>query len=107
LQPYSSRRQAFLRNGSACNYHHELWPLTDGRFSCSYDESVGLRGFSYWWLLSNVLLPVELTVSDIAVMLICVALTLMVSWLVYRTVERPMIMFGRTIVLRREVRSGS
>ncbi len=52
-------------------------------------------------------LPLTGQISDIAVMLICVVLTLMVSWLVYRTVERPMIMFGRTMVLRREVRSGS
>jgi peptidoglycan/LPS O-acetylase OafA/YrhL len=52
-------------------------------------------------------LPLTGQISDVIVMLVCIALTLMVSLLVYRMVERPMIMFGRTIMLRREVRSHS
>ncbi|WP_283807694.1 hypothetical protein [Bradyrhizobium sp. LTSPM299] len=38
-------------------------------------------------------------------MLVCIALTLIVSLLVYRMVERPMIMLGRTIVLWRGLRT--
>jgi peptidoglycan/LPS O-acetylase OafA/YrhL len=52
-------------------------------------------------------LPLTGQISDIAVMAVCVALTLTVSWLVYRMVERPMIVFGRSIVLRHGVRSRS
>jgi peptidoglycan/LPS O-acetylase OafA/YrhL len=53
------------------------------------------------------LLPLTGQISDVVVMLICVALTLMVSALVYRGVERPMIMLGRTMVLRPGVSSRS
>jgi peptidoglycan/LPS O-acetylase OafA/YrhL len=53
------------------------------------------------------LLPLTGQIGDIVVMLICVALTLTVSVLVYRMVERPMMMFGRAIVLRRGVSSRS
>jgi peptidoglycan/LPS O-acetylase OafA/YrhL len=45
-------------------------------------------------------LPLTGQLSDIVTMLICTIFTLLVSWLVYRMVERPMIMFGRAIVLR-------
>lgn len=45
-------------------------------------------------------LPFTGQFSDIIAMLLAIVLTLLVSWLVYRTVERPMIMFGRTILLR-------
>ncbi|MCC8960024.1 acyltransferase [Bradyrhizobium sp. Pear77] len=44
--------------------------------------------------------PLTGQIGDIATMLICAGLTLLVSWLVYRLVERPMIMFGRAIVFR-------
>jgi peptidoglycan/LPS O-acetylase OafA/YrhL len=50
-------------------------------------------------------LPLTGQISDVAVMLICIALTLMVSLLAYRMVERPMIMLGRTIVLWRGLRA--
>ncbi|WP_426441505.1 acyltransferase family protein [Bradyrhizobium genosp. P] len=49
--------------------------------------------------------PLTGQISDVAVMLICIALTLAVSLLVYRMVERPMIMLGRTIVLWRGLRA--
>lgn len=41
-------------------------------------------------------------IGDIGTMLICVGLTLALSWLVYRCVERPMIRFGRSLSARRE-----
>jgi ABC-type sugar transport system ATPase subunit len=50
-------------------------------------------------------LPLTGQIGDIATMLICSGLVLLVSWLVYRLVERPMIMFGRAIVLRHGVAS--
>jgi peptidoglycan/LPS O-acetylase OafA/YrhL len=50
-------------------------------------------------------LPLTGQIGDVAVMLACVALTLLVSLLVYRMVERPMMMFGRTIALRSGVKS--
>lgn len=53
------------------------------------------------------LLPLTGQIGDVAVMLICVALTLLVSWLVYRIVEHPMIMRGRTIGFRLGIRSRS
>ena len=50
-------------------------------------------------------LPFTGQISDVATMLVCIALTLIVSLLVYRMVERPMIMLGRTIVLWRGLRT--
>jgi peptidoglycan/LPS O-acetylase OafA/YrhL len=44
------------------------------------------------------LLPLTGQITDVSVMLICIALTLAVSLLVYRVVERPMILFGRAVV---------
>jgi peptidoglycan/LPS O-acetylase OafA/YrhL len=46
------------------------------------------------------LLPLTGQLSDIAVMLLCIVLTLAVSLLVYRLVERPMIALGRALVVR-------
>jgi len=46
-------------------------------------------------------LPLTGQLSDIVTMLTCTILTLMVSWLVYRTLERPMIVFGRAVLLWR------
>lgn len=40
-------------------------------------------------------LPLTGEFGDIATMLVCTGLTLALSWLVYRTVERPMISLGR------------
>lgn len=45
-------------------------------------------------------LPLTGQIGDSATMLVCAGLTLLVSWLIYRLVERPMIMFGRAIVFR-------
>jgi peptidoglycan/LPS O-acetylase OafA/YrhL len=42
-------------------------------------------------------LPLTGQLGDIATMLVCTALTLALSWLVYRMVERPMIRLGRRI----------
>ncbi|MHC2467164.1 acyltransferase family protein [Bradyrhizobium embrapense] len=50
-------------------------------------------------------LPLTGQIGDSATMLVCAGLTLLVSWLVYRLVERPMIMFGRAIVFRHGVAS--
>jgi peptidoglycan/LPS O-acetylase OafA/YrhL len=52
-------------------------------------------------------LPLSGQISDVIVLLICVALTLAVSFLVYRTVECPMIVLGRTIMFRHGVRTRS
>jgi peptidoglycan/LPS O-acetylase OafA/YrhL len=74
---------------------------------------IGLISYSMYlfhWSVNVVvcrLLPLTGQIGDVTVMLICVALTLLASLLVYRMVERPMIMFGRTIALRRGVRSRS
>jgi peptidoglycan/LPS O-acetylase OafA/YrhL len=74
---------------------------------------IGLISYSMYLFHGTVnalvyrLLPLTGQITDIAVMLICVALTLTVSLLVYRMVERPMMMFGRTIVLRRGASSRS
>lgn len=46
-------------------------------------------------------LPLTGERGDIATMLLCIGLTLMVSWLVYRTVERPMIAIGRKVSSKR------
>jgi peptidoglycan/LPS O-acetylase OafA/YrhL len=72
---------------------------------------IGLVSYSmylfHWTVNVTVyrLLPLTGQISDIITMLICVALTLTVSLLVYRMVERPMISFGRTMVLRPGVSS--
>ncbi|WP_306223468.1 acyltransferase family protein [Bosea beijingensis] len=42
-------------------------------------------------------LPLTGLLSDLATMLICIGLTLALSWLVYRLVERPMIQLGRSL----------
>jgi peptidoglycan/LPS O-acetylase OafA/YrhL len=74
---------------------------------------IGLISYSMYLFHGSVyaavyrFLPLTGQISDIAVMAICVALTLTLSWLVYRMVERPMMMFGRTIVLWHGVRSRS
>jgi peptidoglycan/LPS O-acetylase OafA/YrhL len=47
-------------------------------------------------------LPLTGRFSDLAAMLLCIGLTLALSWLVYRMVERPMIQLGRRIASRRE-----
>ncbi|QPF84595.1 acyltransferase [Bradyrhizobium genosp. L] len=68
---------------------------------------IGLISYSMYlfhWCVNVVVyrfLPFTGQVGDVFTMLICIVLTLIASWLVYRTVERPMIMFGRTILLRR------
>ena len=67
---------------------------------------IGLISYSMYlfhWTVNVIvyrLLPLTGQISDVAVMLICIALTLIVSLLVYRWIERPMIMFGRIIILR-------
>jgi peptidoglycan/LPS O-acetylase OafA/YrhL len=74
---------------------------------------IGLISYSMYLFHGSVnalvyrLLPLTGQIGDIVVMLICVALTLTVSVLVYRMVERPIMMFGRAIVLRRGVSSRS
>jgi len=71
---------------------------------------IGLISYSMYlfhWSANVVVyrfLPLTGQISDVTVMLICIVLTLMVSALVYRMVERPMIMLGRAIVLRRGVK---
>lgn len=52
-------------------------------------------------------LPLSGRISDVAVMLICIVLTLAVSLLVYRVVERPMIVLGRTVAPWRGIRGRS
>ncbi|MCR4523982.1 MULTISPECIES: acyltransferase [Bosea] len=42
-------------------------------------------------------LPLNGGIGDIGTMLLCVALTLALSWLVYRCVERPLIRLGRAL----------
>jgi peptidoglycan/LPS O-acetylase OafA/YrhL len=74
---------------------------------------IGLISYSMYlfhWTVNVIVyrfLPLTGQISDLAVMLFCIALTLLVSWLVYRMVERPMIMFGRTMVLGRGAASRS
>src|ERR1700761_9190898 len=53
------------------------------------------------------LLPLTGKISDLAVMAICIGLTLIVSLLVYRMIERPMIMLGRAMVPQRGAASRS
>jgi peptidoglycan/LPS O-acetylase OafA/YrhL len=52
-------------------------------------------------------LPLTGQLSDIAVMLLCIVLTLAGSLLVYRLVERPMIVLGRALVVRPGISSRS
>ncbi|HEV7323819.1 MAG TPA: acyltransferase [Bosea sp. (in: a-proteobacteria)] len=47
-------------------------------------------------------LPLTGELGDIAIMLACTALTLLLSWLVYLAVERPMIGLGRRISAKRD-----
>lgn len=47
--------------------------------------------------------PLAGELGDIATMLVCAGLTLALSWLVYRMVERPMIRLGRRIASSRAV----
>jgi peptidoglycan/LPS O-acetylase OafA/YrhL len=42
-------------------------------------------------------LPLTGQASDLAIMLICIGLTLVLSWLIYRLLERPMIQLGRRL----------
>ncbi|MEI5664943.1 acyltransferase [Bosea sp. CCNWLW174] len=49
--------------------------------------------------------PLTGELGDIATILVCAGLTLAISWLVYRTVERPMIALGRRIASPRSVSS--
>jgi peptidoglycan/LPS O-acetylase OafA/YrhL len=74
---------------------------------------IGLISYSMYlfhWCVNVVVyrfLPLTGQCRDIVTMLICTALTLTVSWLVYRMLERPMIMVGRNIVVRRGFASRS
>jgi peptidoglycan/LPS O-acetylase OafA/YrhL len=80
--------------------------VTFDRPRSSLLAGIGMISYSMYlfhWTVNVVVyrfLPLTGQLGDIATMLICTVLTLLVSWLVYRIVERPMIMFGRTIVLR-------
>lgn len=47
-------------------------------------------------------LPLTGQPGDLAIMLICIGLTLALSWLIYRLVERPMIRLGRRLASKRE-----
>ena len=49
------------------------------------------------------IIPLTGEFGDIVIMLACTGLTLALSWLVYRTVERPMIRLGRRIASPRAV----
>jgi peptidoglycan/LPS O-acetylase OafA/YrhL len=70
---------------------------------------VGLISYSMYlfhWSVNSVvyrLLPLTGQISDLYVMLLCITLTLVISWLVYQMIERPTISLGRTILRRREV----
>lgn len=68
---------------------------------------IGLTSYSMYLFHGTVnaavyrVLPLTGELRDIATMLVCTGTTLMVSWLVYRAVERPMIDLGRRISPKR------
>src|ERR1700761_8409077 len=72
---------------------------------------IGLISYSMYlfhWTVNVVVyrfLPLTGKLGDLAVMLLCIGLTLLVSWLVYRLVERPMIVLGRAMVPQRNAAS--
>ena len=74
---------------------------------------IGLISYSMYlfhWTVNVVVyrfLPLTGKLGDLAVMLLCIGLTLLVSWLVYRLVERPMIVLGRAMVPQRNAASRS
>jgi len=74
---------------------------------------IGLISYSMYlfhWTVNVMVyrfLPFTGQISDVVTMLICTILTLLVSWLVYRTVERPMILCGRSVVPRHGIRTRS
>ncbi|MCP4563039.1 MAG: acyltransferase [Bosea sp.] len=67
---------------------------------------IGLTSYSMYLFHGMVnalvyrVLPLTGEFGDLAVMLACTGLTLALSWLVYRVVERPMIALGRRIASR-------
>ncbi|CAN7242553.1 acyltransferase family protein [Bosea sp. LjRoot237] len=69
---------------------------------------IGLTSYSMYLFHGTVnaavyrVLPLTGEFGDIATMLVCTGSTLLVSWLVYRTVERPMIALGRWISSKRD-----
>ncbi|RXT46364.1 hypothetical protein B6S44_26495 [Bosea sp. Tri-44] len=70
---------------------------------------IGLTSYSMYLFHGMVnaavyrVLPLTGQLGDIATMLVCTGLTLLLSWLVYRVVERPMIKLGRRISSKRDV----
>lgn len=52
-------------------------------------------------------LPLTGQAGDVATMLICIVATMLVSWFVYRTVERPMIRLGRSLSGQRGAQAAS
>jgi peptidoglycan/LPS O-acetylase OafA/YrhL len=71
---------------------------------------IGLTSYSMYLFHGTVnaavyrVLPLTGQFADIATMLACTGLTLLVSWLVYRMVERPMIALGRRISSKPDTR---
>ncbi|MCV9939492.1 acyltransferase [Boseaceae bacterium BT-24-1] len=69
---------------------------------------IGLTSYSMYLFHGTVnaavyrVLPLTGQLDDIATMLVCTGSTLLVSWLVYRAVERPMIALGRRTSSRRD-----
>jgi peptidoglycan/LPS O-acetylase OafA/YrhL len=69
---------------------------------------IGLISYSMYLFHGTVnalvyrVLPLTGQLADIATMLVCVGATLLLSWLVYRTVERPMIALGYRISPKRD-----
>ncbi|WID94957.1 acyltransferase [Bosea vestrisii] len=68
---------------------------------------IGLTSYSMYLFHGTVnaavyrVLPLTGELRDIATMLVCTGSTLLVSWFVYRTVERPMISLGHRISSKR------